>query len=174
MGKANQNFVKPWCEAEQTSSARLSRMLRKKKRKTSLDELSWRTEAHWSFLKKLLFKRTEMKIMSISLTFKIKEYSQTYQLISLFFQAVNKSNSIYENYWKSNIFGITPILAQSLVTQTTLIHPPDIQTTPILPQTHRLPLISLRNTHFSHSHQTLRLLAEVLIDILLIPLRHTD
>ena len=94
----------------------------------------------------------------------MKEYSQTYKLISLFFRAVNKSNSISENYWKSNIFGITPILAQSLVTQTTLLHPPDIQTTPILPQTHRLPLISLRNTHFSHSHQTLRLLAEVLID----------
>ena len=34
MGKANQNFVQFWCEAEQTGPARVSYLLRKKRRKT--------------------------------------------------------------------------------------------------------------------------------------------
>ena len=36
MGKANQNFVQFWCEAEQTGPARVSYLLGKKRRKTPL------------------------------------------------------------------------------------------------------------------------------------------
>ena len=58
MGKANQNFVQFWCEAEQTGPARVSNLLWKKKEENSLGELSERTEVQLSILKNLLLERT--------------------------------------------------------------------------------------------------------------------
>ena len=65
MGKANQNFVQFWCEAEQTGPARLSWMLRKKKRENSSNELSERTEVENNILIELWFERTKMKLCDI-------------------------------------------------------------------------------------------------------------
>ena len=44
MGKANQNFVQFWCEAEQTSSAKVSWMLWKRKEE---DLLMWALRENW-------------------------------------------------------------------------------------------------------------------------------
>ena len=45
MGKANQNFVQFWCEAEQTSSAKVSWMLWKRKEE---DLLYWALRENWN------------------------------------------------------------------------------------------------------------------------------
>ena len=50
MGKANQNFVQFWCEAEQTSSAKVSWMLGKRKEE---DHLYWALRENWSSIKHL-------------------------------------------------------------------------------------------------------------------------
>ena len=47
MGKANQNFVKFWCEAGQTGPARLSWMLWKKKEENLLQ---WALRENWSVI----------------------------------------------------------------------------------------------------------------------------
>ena len=46
VGKANQNFVKFWCEAKQTGFARLSWEALEKKEEISFRELSERTEGY--------------------------------------------------------------------------------------------------------------------------------
>ncbi len=129
MGKANQNFVKPWCEAEQFCQVEQNAQKEKEE-----DLFGWALMENWSSLK--LFEKVvveENRNENNVNIFKIKEYSQTYQLISLFFQAVNKNNSIYENNWKSNIFGITQ--SHRLLS--------------FIPQTYRLLLFSPRHIDYS-------------------------